>query len=432
MLRSMIMALTIVLCTSVALPGTSWAASRTSMDLSATYVVRAKLFWGAKRLEVRSDARVRNTSGHGIERIVFNLVPARIGRLRGLAVSVDGAPVSNASISGQSIRVPLGRTLANGQSVAVRISYRAWLRPGTGGHDFLFTGASRIVSAMRWIPWVSRQVRYQTARHGDPFVTVVSPSVRVTLDSDVSMRWATSGRQVSSDGRARTYLAEDVRDFNFTAARDYRVRTGTALDGRVQIRVYTRTLPAATLLDWARRSLERFSSRIGRYPYPTYVVAESSRGAIAMESPALTWIPAGTERSRLPFLMAHETAHQWFYGVVGNDQTEDPFFDEAMAELLARSWVGFRGSRCATSRLDLSIYQYSPSCYYEQVYIQGANFLNQLRKDMGSTRFWNVVRRFWREHRFQNVTTRQLLMAFRDEAGSWVLPRFRKRFPSLF
>jgi aminopeptidase N len=255
----------------------------------------------------------------------------------------------------------------------------------------------------------------------------------VTLDTDVSgMRWATSGRQVASDGRAKTFLAENVRDFNFTAARDYRLRSGTALNGRVHIKVYTRTLPAGTLLDWARRSLERFSSRIGRYPYPTYVVAESSRGAIAMESPALTWIPAGTPSSNLPFLMAHETAHQWFYGVVGNDQTEDPFFDEAMAELLARSWVGFRGSRCATARLDLSIYQYSGSCYYEQVYIQGANFLNDLRQDMGSKRFWDVVRRFWRANRFENVTTRQLLMAFRNEAGAWVLPRFRKRFPSLF
>jgi hypothetical protein len=432
MLQSKMLAVVIALCTSVAVPAAAAAASRSSMDLTATYDVRAKLFWGAKRLQVRSDARIRNDSGHGIERVVFNLVPAKIGRLRDLEVSVDGTRVSSASVSGQTLRVPLGRTVPDGSVVDIRVSYRAWLRPGTGGHDFLFTSASRIVSAMRWIPWVSRQVRYQTARHGDPFVTVVSPRVRVTLDSDVSMRWATSGRQTSSDGRAKTYLAEDVRDFNFTAARDYRVRTGTALGGRVQIRVYTRTLPSATLLDWARRSLERYSSRIGRYPYPTYVVAESSRGAIAMESPALTWIPAGTASSRLPFLMAHETAHQWFYGVVGNDQTEDPFFDEAMAEMLTRSWLGFRGSRCPTRPLDLSIYEYTASCYYEQVYVQGSNFLNDLRKDMGSKRFWDVVRRFWRANRFENVTTRQLLVAFRNEAGSWVLPRYRKRFPSLF
>jgi len=431
MIHARTVALAIVLGATMGIPATAVAANRTSMDLTATYEVRAKLGWGAKRLDVRSDAHIRNTSGHGIERVELNVVPARIGRMRDLSVAVDGSSV-RPSVSGQTIRVPLGRTLASGGSVDIRVSYRAYLQPDTLGHDFLFTGASKIVSAMRWIPWVSRRVRYQTARHGDPFVTVVSPRVRVTLDSDVPVRWATSGRHVSSDGLAKTYLAEDVRDFNFTAARDYRLRTGTALDGRVRIRVLTRTLPAGTLLTWARRSLERYSDRIGRYPYPTYVVAESSRGAIAMESPALTWIPTGTASSRLPFLVAHETAHQWFYGVVGNDQTEDPFLDEAMAEMLARSWLGFRGSRCATRALDLSIYEYSPACYYEQVYVQGSDFLNDLRRDMGSAAFWGVVRRFWRDHRYEIVTTRQLLQAFRHEAGEWVLPRYRKRFPSLY
>jgi hypothetical protein len=431
MLQSIAIAIAIALGASLGLPAATSAANRTSMDLSATYDVNAKLYWGAKRLHVDSEARIRNDSGHGVERVELNLVPARIGRMHRLEVWVDGTRVTP-SVSSQTIRVPLGRTVPDGDRVTIRVRYRAYFRPGTGGHDFLFTSASRIVSAMRWIPWVSRRVRYQTARHGDPFVTVVSPRVRVTLDSDVDVRWATSGRHVSSDGRAKTYLAEDVRDFNFTAARDYKVRTGSALGGRVTIRVLTRTLPADTLLSWARRSLERYSSRIGRYPYPTYVVAESSRGSIAMESPALTWIPTGTASSRLPFLVAHETAHQWFYGVVGNDQTEDPFFDEAMAETLTRSWLGFRGSRCPTRALDLSIYEYTASCYYEQVYVQGSSFLNELRKDMGSTRFWNVVRRFWRDHRYQVVTTRQLLEAFRKEAGSWVLPRYRKRFPSLY
>jgi hypothetical protein len=426
-----VLALVMVLTSCLALPVTVAAQNRSSMDLRATYRVEATLVWRSALLIVRSEARIRNDSGHGIERVDLNLVPAKIGDMRRLHVTVDGTVV-DPNVSGQTLRVRLGRTLADGETTTVVVRYRASFRPGTGGHDFLFTRGSRIMSAMRWIPWVSRQVRYQSARHGDPFVTVVSPSVVVTLDSDVKVQWATSGRQVGSSGSSRTFRAQNVRDFNFTAARDYRVRTGTALGGRVRIKVLTRTLPSATLMTWARRALERFDDRIGRYPYPTYVVAESSHGAIAMESPALTWIPAHTPRSTLPFLVTHETAHQWFYGVVGNDQVEDPFFDEAMAEMLARSWLGFRSSRCATKALDLSIYQYSPSCYYEQVYIQGSNFLNELRKDMGSTAFWSVVRTFWRNHRYENVTTRQLLQAFRRRAGEWVLPRYRKRFPSLY
>ena len=48
---------------------------------------------------------------------------------------------------------------------------------------------------------------------------------------------------------------------------------------------------------------------------------------------------------------------------------------------------------------------------------------------MGSTRFWGVVRTFWHDHRYQIVTTKQLLEAFRAKAGDWVLPRYRVPLP---
>ena len=46
--------------------------------------------------------------------------------------------------------------------------------------------------------------------------------------------------------------------------------------------------------------------------------------------------------------------------------------------------------------------------------------------------FWSVVRSFWQSHKYQIVTTKQLLDAFKAKAGDWVLPRYRKRFPSLY
>ena len=406
------------------------AANRSTMDVVATYEARAKLTWSSKQLDVWSRAHIRNTSGHGIERIDFNLVPAQIGKLRGLVVTVDGVHAA-AIKAGETIKVPLGRTVADGDSVTITTSYRANFRPGTTGHDFLFSSQHQIVSSMRWIPWVSRATKFQIESHGDPFVTGVSPRVEVTLDSDVPVRWGTSGRRIATDGSKQTYLAENVRDFNFTAARDYKLHTAMSIDGRTKIRVYTRTISASTVMTWARRALDRYSRQVGQYPYPTFTVAESS-GAYAMESPALVWLPAYYATSKIPFVLSHEVAHQWFYGVVGNDQTTNPFLDEAMAEMLARSWFGFRGSYCATRRLDLSMYAYTPHCYYEQIYVQGSAFLNKLRLDMGSAKFWGVVRTFWHDHRYQIVTTKQLLEAFRAKAGDWVLPRYRSRFPSLY
>lgn len=428
--RAVALCLALLMVLALIVPTSAAAANRSTMDVRATYEARAKLTWSAGRLDVWSRARIQNTSGHGIERIDFNLVPARIGNMKNLAVSVGGEQVTP-NVTGQTIKVPLGRTLADGDTVTITTSYRAWFRPGTSGHDFLFSKQHQIMSGMRWIPWVSRQVKFQVQSHGDPFVTGVSPRVEVTLDSDVEVKWGTSGRRIATDGHKQTYLAQNVRDFNFTAARDYKVRSGTSIDGKTKIKVFTRTISSSTIMTWAKKSLDYYTRKVGQYPYPTFVVSESS-GAYAMESPALVWLPANYASYKIPFVLSHEVAHQWFYGIVGNNQTTNPFLDEAMSEFLARSMFGFRSSNCAKKRLDMSMYAYTPSCYYEQVYVQGSAFLNKLRQDMGSARFWGVVRSFWHDHRYQIVTTKQLLDAFKAKAGDWVLPRYRDRFPSLY
>jgi aminopeptidase N len=228
------------------------------------------------------------------------------------------------------------------------------------------------------------------------------------------------------------YVADDVRDFNFTAARDYHRRTGTSFDGQTRINVFTRSLSGSTILTWAKRALAQYEARMKRqYPYPTLTFGESS-GGIGMESPGHIWLPYGYGNSRLPFLISHEVAHQWFYAAVGNDQTTDPFADEALAEFLNRQWMGYRGSDCARSRLDRSMYAYSAGCYYEIIYVQGTNFLRDLKDDMGSNRFWAALRDYYDTYKWKMGSNKKLLEKLRDHAGDRVLPRYRARFPSLY
>ena len=153
-----------------------------------------------------------------------------------------------------------------------------------------------------------------------------------------------------------------------------------------------------------------------------------------MESPALVWIPTGASRANLRYLIAHETAHQWFYGIVGNDQAREPFTDEAAADFMARYVTGTkRASRCSTGRLDRDIYHYSAACYYERVYIQGGNLLDTARKRMGSAAFWAAMRRYVDDHRFGLSTTKTLLQALDDgtpkDLGGTL---FASRFPRIY
>jgi hypothetical protein len=311
----------------------------------------------------------------------------------------------------------------------MKVRYRATLRSSTTGSNWLFTRANGIVDAHRWIPWVSKPLAFNRPNHGDPFVTGVSPRVRVTIVSDRPIRWATTGERVGGSGLTKVYEARNVRDFSFTGAPDYVHRSVQA--GSVVIRVWGRPgFPASTVLAAAKTALTREATLLGAYPYRTYDVAQTA-GGYGMESPGLTWIPTGA--GNLPYLLAHETGHQWFYGIVGNDQARQPYADEAATDFVARYVLGLRrASRCSTARLDLTIYRYSSTCYYEDIYIQGGNFLDDTRRKMGSTAFWAGIRDYLAANRFRIAGTRTLLDTLDDHTPLDLVPRYEARFPGIY
>ena len=186
-------------------------------------------------------------------------------------------------------------------------------------------------------------------------------------------------------------------------------------------------------MDAAARAFRGLQERLGDYPYPTFHVVQSA-GGFGMESPQLIWIPTGVASSNLRYLVTHETAHQWFYGLVGNDQARQPFADEAAADFVARDLLGIRrASHCSTGRLDLDIYHYSDACYYERVYIQGGNLLDRARVKMGSAAFWPALRGYLAANRHRLVRTSTLLDAL-DAATPINLGAelFEPRFPRLY
>jgi aminopeptidase N len=201
----------------------------------------------------------------------------------------------------------------------------------------------------------------------------------------------------------------------------------------VEILVYTRPgRSAAPLLADARRSLAEIARLVGPYPWPRFIVV-GSPGGYPMEGPGTIWIPPAVAPSNLRYIVAHETAHQWAPGLVGNDQWADPFADEALADMIARFTTDLhRSSRCATKRLDLPITQYSDACYYEQIYIQGGNWLNTLRTRMGDARYWAALRTYLAAHRFGLAGSRQLLDTLDAATPLDIAALARPLFPSRF
>jgi len=407
-------------------------ANRSSVRMTATYAVDARLAVGSRRLAGSVTITARNDSGAGVDRLRLNTTMGALGRLALGTVTVDGRSVA-ATKSGQTVTVPLGGILPAGASMTVVVPFRATLRSTTGGSTWLLTRANGITDLYRWVPWVSLVTAFDRPNFGDPFVTPVSPRATLRFHTDVRTKVVVNGTRtsISADGRTTTWTLINVRDIVVTAAADYGMVSRQV--GDTAVRVYTRPgVPRASVLAAAVNAVTKLEAKLGPYPWPVLRIVQSA-GGFGMEGPGVVWIPAGVAPGNLRYLLMHEVAHQWFYGLVGNDQAREPFADEAMTDMVARYLTGTRrASRCTTGTLDRTIYAYSASCYYERVYIQGGNLLDDTRRKMGTSLYFATLRRYLADHRWGLVHTRTLLDALDAATPLDLASGWRSRFPTLY
>jgi hypothetical protein len=414
-------------------PGT---VNRTSLDLTASYDVKAAITVSTGALDVTTAISVRNDSGAGIDRLELNTIAARLGGMKILATTVDDVPVK-ATFRDQTVTVPLGGVLPDGASTTVRIEYRATLAKGTTGSDWMFSRSGGVLTLYRWIPWVSVATPFDRPNAGQPFVTPTSPEVDVELLTDAPLVLAAPSAKydefAAGSGNYWAFSAKDVRDVAIVLAPEFRVATGKA-DG-VPVRAFSRPGgPSATaLLDLAIGAVRSEADQLGMaFPASSMTVIDTPAG-VGLESPGMVWVPRKLDTRNRTYAIYQGVAHQWFYGLVGNDQRAEPFADEGPSDLLARSVLHtLRASRCGQVALDRAVTKYAGSCYYEQVIVQGGRVLDSLRQRMGTTAFWTAMRAYLNEYRGEIAGTKELLETLRAGTKANLLPVLRSRFPSLY
>jgi hypothetical protein len=149
--------------------------------------------------------------------------------------------------------------------------------------------------------------------------------VRVSVPQGVQV--LATGEEVS-DGHWR---ARAVRDFAL-AVGSFRVMSTTVRAPRpVRITVGVERGSASSptsFLASAARSLRFFAARFGDYPWPAYSMAVTGdfQGLSGTAYPTIAFLGDSSL-----VLVPHETAHQWFASLVGNDQSRNPWLSEGLA-----------------------------------------------------------------------------------------------------
>ncbi len=176
---------------------------------------------------------------------------------------------------------------------------------------------------------------------GDPFVSECA-NFQVTLDVPEGYAPACSAALAKDrDGLWRGKLSA-ARDLALCVYERAAVAKGRA--GETQILSYAATdAEAKRALDCAKKALQTFSELYGGYPYPALTICKADFPFSGMEYPALCMIGkdqyAEDKADSLELTVAHETAHQWFYALVGSDQALSPWQDEAICEYAMLRYV---------------------------------------------------------------------------------------------
>lgn len=225
------------------------------------------------------------------------------------------------------VTVPLSQGLKVGQSIDVDLQYTVKL--ANVKHRLGYTDHAVNLGNFYAVPVVydNGWQTYPYSYNGDPFYNDLY-NFDVTITAPAGYYIATSGTEVSP----HHYQGYVLRDFAIVMSRDFKTLTREVGDTTVTYYYLNDEIPDVSLYT-ACNALAYFSNTFIDYPYSTLAVVQTDFLQGGMEYGALVYISLDvTDQLQYQTVIVHEIAHQWWYGLVGNDQTRTAWIDEGLAE----------------------------------------------------------------------------------------------------
>ncbi|HVF24623.1 MAG TPA: M1 family metallopeptidase [Anaerolineales bacterium] len=370
------------------------------------------------------EVRYTNNEDVALGEVQFHLFP----NLLGGAMTVSSMRVNDNDVSydvGNSVmRVALQPALLPGQSAVLKMGFAVTVPQSLGSNYGVLAYYEDVLTLAHAYPMIAVyddegwNIK-PPAQIGD--VTYADASfyiVRITAPKNLTL--VTSGSRVSFSEtdqiQALVVASGPARDFYLAASPNYEEISQTI--GEVTVRSYApqgSRNGAQMALDVASRAIEDFSTHYAPYPYTEFDIVATSTPALGMEYPGIVAIASriyavddnfgGTQANLLESVVAHEVGHQWFYNLVGDDQLDDPWLDEALTQFATLQYYadeygpaganGFRASLesrwarvgNADIPIGLPVAGYDSAQYGSIVYGRGALFFVALKDVMGAEVF---------------------------------------------
>jgi aminopeptidase N len=373
------------------------------------------------------EVRYTNTEDAELDEVQFRLFPNILGgEMQVSNLTVNGQPVTpEFELENSLMIVRLSAPLELGQSILLKMDYSVTVPQSLELNYGVLAYAEDVLALAHAYPMIAvyddegwnAEIPPQD---GDvTYADVAFYLVRIHASKNLTL--VTSGSELSLDEDGQTQVltvaSGPARDFYLAASPNYEEFSQTF--GDVTIRSFApeeSRQGAEFAIEVASKAIEVFDRRYAQYPYTELDIAYTPTLALGIEYPGAIAITGriynvnsdyrGTPASiYMESTVAHEVDHQWFYGLVGDDQLDDPWLDESLTQFITLQYYidqygagaasGFQASlEDRWNRVDranipigLPVAGYQGAEYGAIVYGRGPLFFVALRDEMGTDAF---------------------------------------------
>ncbi len=419
------------------------------------YTLHATLDYRRKKMSVDEIIVYPNATGETLRDLVLAVEPniwEAVFKLNKL--ELNQAPAKDYKLDGQRLTIHLPTSLAPNETVELSLAYNLVLPeidPELSTKEIrpqFFGYTSRQMNLVNWYPFIVPREAGEWILH-DPWY-FGEHLVYDAADFEVNIKNAEAGvvpviaasAAGEPNGEWTRYVLENGRTFAFSASTEFKRSVTNA--GNVFIYSYYFSLyepagKAAALA--AADAIEAFTERFGAYPHPTLTIVMSDFNDGA-EFSAFFFLSKGfyksfdsTRANYLTFISAHETAHQWWFEQVANDQYLEPWLDEALCTYserlfyettdppLVQWWWEHRvDAHTPHGYVDIPLNTPFEDDMYRQyvnaVYLRGARFLEALRFRIGDEAFFGFLQDYLNRFQGKRATAEDFFAVLRQHTDA--------------
>jgi len=361
---------------------------------SDTITINAKYNSAEKTLSATQTVRYKNRSRDELPHIKFHIyanayrngarfppvTAADEGRAFPNGKSYGGIYIDEVQVAGKSVpilvtgddqnvlRVPLFTPLRPNQSIDIFIDYTVQL--ANIAHRLGWTDNAVNLGNFYPVPVIYENGVWQTypySFNGDPFYNALH-NFDVTLHADSRYIIASSGTLQRQSAGVHRFRSQAIRDFAMVLSRNF--KSITRMVGRTAVNYfYLDDYNPMASLTCAVDSLRTFSRLFTQYPYRQLTVVQTDFLHGGMEYGELVYvstdilhnvgIASSSSTSRNDArqfhnqVIIHEIAHQWWYGIIGNNQARTAWIDEGLAEYSTLLFYDLNPQYSHLSRADM-------------------------------------------------------------------------------